>query len=211
MPRGFRKNFATGLIAILPLALTVLVLWFFISKVGDIFGRAIRQIPQLEQLPNFVNALLGLIAMIILIYLIGLVTSSFLGRQLLRFGELLITRLPLIRSVYTSARQLTETLFVDKAAFRKVVLVEFPRKGMLGIGFVTSDRKWKINDDPPRYAQNVFLPTCPNPTSGWYLLIPEEEIISTSMTVEWGMKIVISGGMVLPYETDLDKWRITES
>lgn len=208
---GFRKNFITGLIAILPIALTVLVVWFFIRKVGDIFGHTIRQIPGLEFLPDFVNGLLGLFAMIILIYVIGLITSSFVGRQLLRAGEMLFSRLPLVRSVYTSARQLTETLFVGRTAFRKVVLVEFPRPGLLGIGFVTSDRKWKIGDDPPRYAVNVFLPTCPNPTSGWYLLVPEDELIPTSMTVEWGMKVVISGGMVLPAVIDLNEWRVTES
>jgi uncharacterized membrane protein len=127
-----------------------------------------------------------------------MITSSFIGRWLLRLTDRFFSKLPLVRSVYSSARQLTDTLFIDRSALKEVVLIEYPRKGIYTLAFVTNETRWKIEKHGNLNCVNVFVPTSPNPTSGFFLIIPEDEIIKTNIPIEWGFKIIVSGGIVLP-------------
>ncbi len=193
---NLKSGFITGLIAILPLSLTIYVTWFLIRVLGRIFGNLLEKSPYLRSLPDLVVTILGLILLILLIYLIGLFTSNVLGKRALRFGERLLMRIPFIRGVYGTSRQLTDTFLIDKAAFRRVVLVEWPRKGIYTLGFVTSELRWPMENG--EYALNIFIANTPNPTGGRLYHVPEREVIPTNLSVEWALKMTISGGIVSP-------------
>lgn len=186
-----------GLVAILPIGLTIFVFWFLVTKFGSLLVRLFARIPYLNRLPEVGVGVVGFLAVIIVIYLVGVMASSMLGRWFVRLGELTLSRVPLVRTVYTSSRQLAETLFVDRSAFRKVVMIEFPKKGTYALGFVTTDDAWVVEPSGVRTLP-VFIPTTPNPTSGYLLLVPEEELMEMNLTVEWAMKVIISGGIVSP-------------
>jgi uncharacterized membrane protein len=200
--REFTRKFLTGLVAILPIGLTLFICWFLVVKIGSILGRLFQYIPIIRNIPEIVISMIGFIAAILVIYLVGVLTSSMMGKWMIRLGEALFTRLPLVRSVYTPSRQLVDTLFVDRSAFRRVVLVEFPQKGSYMIGFVTSDDLWTIGPAGMK-ALSVFAPHTPNPTSGFTLLISEDKVIETNLPVEWAMKMILSGGLVAPESRNL--------
>ena len=200
---NLRHRFVTGLIAILPLGLTVYVSWFLLNLLGNIFGNLLKKFPYLKAQPQLAVSALGLLLLLLLIYLVGLFTSNVLGRRFLVWGESLLTRIPFIRKVYSTSRQLTDTFLIDKAAFRQVVLVEWPRKGIYTLGFVTSDLRWPMENG--ECAINIFLPNTPNPTSGRLYHIPEKELIPTRLSVEWALKMIISGGIVAPSPDLLEK------
>lgn len=209
MSRRLRRDFLTGLVAILPLALTVLVLWFLVTRVGNILGRIFQRVPYLEGLPSAVVPFLGLLIILLLIYFIGVLTKSFLGRWAFGLAEKVLTRVPIVKTIYTSAQRLSQTIFLDRAAFRRVVLVEYPRRGIYTLAFVTSEAKWDIKGG--KRAVNLFVPTTPNPTSGYYLIVPEEDLIPTNLTVEEGLKTIISAGIVLPETRRIDEKGIEEA
>ncbi len=197
-----RTDFLTGLVAILPIVLTVLVIWFLVTKLGNLLGTVFERVPYLDRLPSPAISVLGLLAILFLIYFIGVLARIFRRRWLLRFVERIISRVPLVRTIYTSAQKFSQTIFLDRSAFRRVVLVEYPRKGVYTLAFVTSEAKWDITGG--RRAVNLFVPTTPNPTSGYYLIVPEEDLIPTTLTIEEGFKTVISGGIVLPKTRRID-------
>jgi len=201
--RNFRRKFLMGLVAILPVGLTIFVCWFLVTKFGSLLVRLFARIPYLRELPEIAVGVIGFVAVVVIIYLVGVLTTSILGRWMVRFGEMVLTRVPLVRTIYTSSKQLAETLFVDRSAFRRVVMVEFPKKGTYTMGFVTTDNAWTVKPTQDR-ALPVFVPTTPNPTSGYLLLVPEQELIPTDLSVEWAMKIIISGGIVSPNVREID-------
>lgn len=202
MRRRLRTDFLTGLVAILPVVLTIAILWFLVTKVGNLLGAVFQRIPYLDRLPSPVVSLLGFLAIMFLIWVVGVLTRSFLGRWAFGLVERIVTKVPLARSIYTSAQKLSQTIFLDKSAFRKVVLVEYPRKGIYTLAFVTSESKWEMAGG--KKALNLFVPTTPNPTSGFYLVVPEEDLIPTALTIEEGFKIIVSAGIVLPKTRRID-------
>jgi uncharacterized membrane protein len=132
---------------------------------------------------------------VILIYLAGLVAANVMGRRVIQFGESLVVRVPMAREIYNTIKQVVNSLMLSqKGGFREVVLVEFPRPGMQTVGFVTN----RVVDGSGRELLNVFIPTAPNPTSGFFQIIPPENTSRTNLSVEEGMKLVISAGMVSP-------------
>ena len=131
--------------------------------------------------------------------LIGMVTAGFVGRLVMGSGERLLARVPIVRSIYGATKQIFETVLAQSSeAFRKVVLVEFPRPGCWAIGFLTGDTAAAITACAPGDRVNVFLPTTPNPTSGFLIFVPREQIRMLKMSVEDGIKMVVSGGIVTP-------------
>lgn len=192
-----------GVVAILPIGLTIFICWFLVTKIGSLLVRLFARIPYLRELPEIAVGAIGLVVVVIVIYLVGVLTTSILGRWIVRLVEIMFTKVPLVRTVYTSSRQLVETLFVERSAFRRVVMVEFPKKDTYTLGFVTTDDAWTVRPSKEK-ALPVFVPTTPNPTSGFLLLVPERELIPTNLTVEWAMKIIISGGIVSPEIREID-------
>lgn len=195
-----KKHFITGLIAILPLFITVFIFWFSIKKIGGGLGHIFLRVPYLKNTPGFALSILGFFVLIFIIYLIGALTSSVVGRWLLMRFESFIKKLPLIRTIYSSSRQLIDSMFIDKSTFKKVVLIPYPNKYSYALAFLTSKKIWALNNK--KYL-NIFMPTSPNPTSGYYLLYPEDEVIPTEIPIEWGFRIIFSGGMLLPEERNV--------
>jgi uncharacterized membrane protein len=189
--RLFRRNFIAGILVVVPLVLTAAILWWVFSNVDGllqpiieaIFGREIQG--------------LGFAIFLVIIYITGIIASNYLGNKVIQFTETLLQRVPVFRQLYTGAKQVVEGLSgtgMNKAAFREVVFVEFPRPGMTTIAFVTN----VIRDKKGKKYYGLYVPTAPVPTSGYFEVATEEQIIHTSISIDEGIKIVVSSGMILP-------------
>jgi uncharacterized membrane protein len=142
---------------------------------------------------------LGVVIAVVFLTLLGAVATNFFGRTLLSMGESLLDRMPIIRSIYSTLKQIFETVAsTNSGSFKDVVLVEYPRKDIWAIAFVTSETKGEIQDRTIEDVVNVFLPTTPNPTSGFLLFVPKKDLVYLNMTVDDGMKYIISAGLVVP-------------
>ncbi|RUM50108.1 MAG: hypothetical protein DSY47_02500 [Hydrogenothermus sp.] len=188
-----RDTFLTGFFVFLPVALTIFIVFYILSLVNNLVLPYLRYILPIPDIPG-----IGVLTTLLLIFFTGLLTKNFLGKKLLSISDYIFSKTPLVRSIYNSLKQITESLFIKKGSFKKTVLVEFPRKGMLSIAFVASEIK--INDKK-YYA--VYVPTAPNPTSGYTIFVKEEEIIHTDLTIDEATKIILSGGLVIPKEVKI--------
>lgn len=198
-----RSWFLTGLLVTAPVMLTIYITWLFIdiidSNVNALIPNRLRELieikaPHIGALPG-----LGLLIGLIVITFIGALAAGFFGRWLIRIGENILNRMPVVRTIYGASKQILETILTTQSnAFREVVLVEYPRKNLWVVGFVTGNTEGevgrKISDD----TVNVFIPTTPNPTSGFLLFCPKKDLIYLDMGVEDAVKLVVSGGIVTP-------------
>jgi uncharacterized membrane protein len=194
-----RAYFFAGILVTGPLALTLYLTWLFIhfvdSSVGLLFPD--RYNPA-HYLPFNIPGL-GLVFSVIVLTLIGALTAGYVGRLFLRISEHILARMPVIRSVYGAMKQIFETVLAKQSnTFREAVLIEFPRKGMWTIAFITARTEGEVQDLAGPDAVSVYVPTTPNPTSGYLVFVPRRELIVLSMTVEEAIKMVISGGIVTP-------------
>lgn len=193
-----KARFLAGIAALLPIGLTVFVVWFLATKLGGLIGSLFAKVPILSQFSQPIIILIGLATLVVFVYIIGAITSSYLGNRLFRLGETLLERVPIIRPLYTALRQFSRAIFLKRSAFKKVVLVEYPRKGIYTIAFVTNEAGWQIRKDH-NYI-NLFVPTSPNPTSGYYIMLPREETIPVDLTIDEALKTIVSGGVIIPKE-----------
>ncbi len=169
---------------------TKLLIW---ARVPEWAGIPIPD-PEKYKIPG-----LGVIMTIIFIFLFGVLTRSFLGSKLVQLGEMIVDRIPLVRNIYTGVKQIVTTIAnADTKAFRKVVILEFPRKGLYSMGFITTENRGEVQALTEENVVNVFVPTTPNPTSGFLIFAPLNEVTELSMTVEEGIKFIISCGIVTP-------------
>lgn len=188
-----RRYFITGLIVFLPVAVTVsILLWLFRtldSFLGRLFTLLIgRPIPGL-----------GLLASVAVILVIGVLATNVIGRRIVEFFERLMLRIPLARSIYSATKQLSDSIFGQRrAAFQRAVLIEWPRRGVYTVGFVTGESRGEAQAKTPERVFNVFVVSTPNPTTGFLVLVPEEQVIPLEMSVEDALKMVMSGGIVSP-------------
>ncbi len=194
-----RANFIAGVLVTAPLAITFFVAW---QVLGFIDARVTPFIPAVYN-PNtylpFGVPGVGLVVLVGLLTAIGALTTVFLGRTLVRLSERMMDRVPVIRSVYGATKQIFHTILAQKSqAFRQVVLLEYPRRGIWALAFVTSHTEGEVQNLSEDDLVNVFLPTTPNPTSGFLLFFPRRDLIYLSMSVEEGAKMIISGGIVTP-------------
>lgn len=191
-----RKYLIAGIATVLPLGLSVFVIWFLVARLGELLSPLLTRHVWLMRLPDWVLTIMGFIIAVVMIIGIGALTTSLAGRFIISQLDRLMRRLPFVRGIYTSTRELTDAVFVRRSSLRKSVIAEYPRRGLLAVGFVTSDERLILADG--RRAVFVYFPTTPNPTSGWLALIPEDEITETGMTTDEGLKLVVSGGVVRP-------------
>ena len=194
-----RSYFLTGIIVTAPVGLTFYVAILFI---GFIDGKVRNSIPEKYHYDNLLPIEIpgiGLLFVFILLTFIGFLTAGLIGRFIIKLGERIISRLPIIRSVYGALKQIFESVLASSSkSFREVVLIEYPRKGVWAIGFITGDTKGEVQNATKENMVNVFLPTTPNPTSGFLLFVPRKDVTILDMNVEEGIKMVISGGIVTP-------------
>ena len=187
----------------LPIALTWFILQFLLKNfdaLSPVFTRMLIQlgapIPEGFRIP-----FLGLVVTLLIVLAVGWLTTNFFGKKLFELGELLIEKIPFVRRIYKGSKQVVSSIAeADTSTFRKVVLIEFPRRGLLAIGFVTGESRGEVQRITRENMLNVFVPTMPNPTSGFLIFSPPEELTEVSMTIEEGIKYVVSGGIVTPPE-----------
>lgn len=191
-----RTYFLTGLLVVVPVGLTFNILQMAINWADSKLALLPPSIHPNTYLPFPVPGL-GLIITLIGIVLIGMLTTNFIGRWFVGLGEKIVDKIPFFRSIYLLAKQVLETIFnQDKESFKKVVMVEYPRKGLYSIGFVTGIARGEIQARTSGKVLNIFIPTSPNPTSGYLIMIPEEDTVTLNMDTETAFKLILSGGMV---------------
>jgi uncharacterized membrane protein len=191
-----RSWFFTGILVTAPVLLTIYITWAAIQLIDS---QVVSLIPILADWNRLEVPGVGLVIGVILITLIGALAAGFLGRWIIRLGESLLNRMPVVRSIYGASKQILETIISSQSdAFREVVLVEYPRKGLWVIGFVTGGTKGEVNRRINIDMVNVFVPTTPNPTSGFLLFCPRKDVVFMKMSVEEAVKLVVSGGIVTP-------------
>jgi uncharacterized membrane protein len=194
-----RAYFIAGILVTGPISLTLYLAWLFVDFIDSRVALLIpEQYNPATYLPIHIPGL-GLVVVVIGLTLIGTLTAGYVGRRLLRFGDRLLARMPLIRGLYTAMKQIFETVLSKQSnTFREVVLVEWPRREMWTIGFVTGRTEGEIKELIGDDTVNIYVPTTPNPTSGYLIHVPRREVRLLSMTVEEAIKFVISGGIVAP-------------
>ena len=202
----FRRYFLAGILVTSPILITVYVTWLIITFIdAQVAGMLPESLDFTKKLPHQIPGL-GLIISIIVITFIGAITPGFIGRTLLRVGERILDNTPVVRSIYGAIKQIMETVMsTNSESFREVVLVEYPRKGIWVIGFVTGETKGEVQTLNKETLINVFIPTTPNPTSGFLLFVPKKDLIYMKMKVEDAVKMVISGGIVTPKVRQIKK------
>ena len=194
-----RNYFLTGLVVASPIGITLYIGWWFIDFVDRNIKPLIPNAYNPETYLPFSIPGLGLISVVLFLILLGALTANLFGRALIRFGERIVDRMPVIRSVYGTLKQIFETVVAqDSKSFSDVVLVEYPRKGIWAIAFVSGENKSEIQHRMEHEMINLFLPTTPNPTSGFLLFVPKKDLIYLDMTPDQGAKYVISAGLVSP-------------
>ncbi len=197
-----RNNFIAGLAVILPVAVTVIILQFLIVRVNRLILDPIIRIysPYLNK-TYLVYLTKGIVIVlsIFLVALIGLATRVIVLRRIFGIGEKLFFKIPMIGKIYVAIKQISAAfLGKRRGIFKRVILLEYPRKGIYSLGFVTSKARGEVQEKTKKQTLNVFVPTTPNPTSGVFLLVPEEEATALDISVEDGLKLIISGGVVVP-------------
>ena len=194
-----RTYFLAGVLITAPVSLTIYMAWLFISFVDRKVTPLIPAHYNPETYLPFGLPGLGLLVVFVVLTLIGALTAGYLGRFVTRIYEGLLARMPVVRSVYSALKQIMETVLAQQSnAFREAVLVEYPRRGMWAIAFITGRTLGEVQNLTEQETVNVFLPTTPNPTSGFLLFVPRDDIVPLSMSVEEAIKMVISGGIVTP-------------
>ncbi|MBI4394909.1 MAG: DUF502 domain-containing protein [Candidatus Omnitrophica bacterium] len=190
MRQNVQGKLIAGLLIVVPLWLTYVALKFLFFTLDGFFG------PLITRSIGFAIPGLGFILLLIFLYLIGAVTTNILGRSLVHFWESVLERIPLVKNIYHGAKQLIQTISLSKTfGFKRVVFIEYPRLGSWAIGFLTNSVEDKGSG---KHLAIIFLPSPPNPINGMFVMIPEQDVIETNLTIEDGIKMVVSAGMVMP-------------
>ncbi|HBX60691.1 hypothetical protein C9933_00485 [Methylophaga nitratireducenticrescens] len=202
-----RKYLIAGLLVWMPLGVTFLV----VRAIVGFLDKSLLLLPdafQPDRLLGFHIPGLGVLLAVALVLITGMIMANLLGRRLVAFWESLLARIPLVRTLYSAVKQIMEAvLATDAKSFRKVLLVEYPRKGVWSLAFMTSDDLGEVQDKTIANVISVFIPTTPNPTSGFVLMVPESDVIELDMAVEEGLKMIISMGVVVPNSLAYQKKR----
>ncbi len=202
LKKKLQRIFLTGLAVVVPAGLTIYILIFII----EIMDSLLEVIPTAYQPDTLLNCHipgLGVIVTVLLIFICGLVTTSYFGHRLVAYGEGLVGKIPIVRSIYQAIKKIADNLFMDRAeSFKKVVIVEYPRRGVYSIGFITGTPNGEIQK---RLGQDggcvgVYIPCALTPTTGVFVMVPRGELIEVSMSVEEAFTLIISAGIVTPRE-----------
>ena len=191
---SLRRYFLTGLLVITPIWGTVLILKTLFLTVDSILGNALAEVMPRYYVPGF-----GIAALVLLIFTTGLFAANFIGRQVFKLWEEFLHRVPVVRGIYSTLKSMTDILsFKEKERYNRVVLIQFPKNGHYCFAFVTGMTHGEIQEISTDPLLNVYVPTSPNPTSGYFLLVPEKEVIPLDISVEEAMKLIVSGGLYSP-------------
>lgn len=194
-----RAYFFAGILVTAPIGITLYLTWLIIDFIDGTVTPLIPARYNPETYLPFGVPGLGVIVAVVFLTLVGALTAGLVGRWIVRLFDRLMQRMPVVRNIHSALKQILETVLAQQSkAFRQVVLVEYPRRGIWAIGFITGDTLGEVQHLTEDDVVNVFLPTTPNPTSGFLLFVPRSDVFVLSMTVEEGIKMVVSGGIVTP-------------
>lgn len=198
-----RQNFLAGLIVIVPFGLTLFILYRLAKWIIALISAAPAKI--LEPFSQFHPAVfqiitfsIGLTATVLIVLIVGGIARNFIGRKLFSFGESLISKIPLARTIYTATKQIIEAIFLSGGmrSLKRVGMFEYPRKGIYSIGFITATlEKDEFHNESGKKLFSIFLPTTPNPMSGYYIMVPEEDVTELSISVEDAFRLIVSAGL----------------
>ncbi|CUH82257.1 hypothetical protein TRM7557_03835 [Tritonibacter multivorans] len=200
-----RSSFLTGIVVIAPVGLTIWLLW---TAMGWIDGVVLPLVPETFKPEKYIGINLrgvGLIFFLLFTILVGWIAKGIIGRSLIGYAESMVDRMPVVRSIYSGIKQISETVFAQtERSFEKACLIQYPRRGIWAIGFISTEARGEVADKAETGGKlmSVFVPTTPNPTSGFLLYFPKEDIIELDMSVEDAAKLVISAGLVYPNGKD---------
>ena len=193
-----KRYLIAGLLVWVPIGVTFMVIKFLV----DLMDKTLVLLPpdyQPEALFGTNIPGLGVVITAVVVLLTGVVVANLFGKKLVALWEAILARIPLVRVIYSSVKQILETVFSSSGqAFRKVVLVEYPRKGLWTLAFLASEDMGEAQQKTGNQVVNVFVPTTPNPTSGFFIMIPKEDVVELNMSVDDGLKMIISAGVVVP-------------
>ncbi len=198
---NLRSNFLTGFVIFAPISITIYLVWNFAEFVD---ARVLPLVPGVYRLEEYLPISLpgfGVVVFFFIVAGLGALTKNLFGRQLFRIGEGYLDRLPVVRSIYNTLKQIVETIFAQggKDSFEKVCMIQYPREGIWALAFISTDTSGEVLSRSGSDAMmSVFLPTTPNPTSGFLLFLPAEDVVVLDMSVEDAAKLVISAGLVTP-------------
>ena len=197
--RFFRRYLVAGLLVWVPLGITLLVVRMLVRWLDG----TLQLVPEAyrpENLLGFSIPGIGILISLLIVFVTGVLVANLFGRSLISVWEQLLARIPLVRSVYSGAKQLAETMFSEAGqSFRKVLLVEFPRKGLWTLAFQTGTDVGEAQRKTGHDVINVYVPTTPNPTGGYFVMVPREDVIELEMSVDDGLKMLMSMGAVVPH------------
>tara|TARA_B100000959_G_scaffold210082_1_gene220655 strand:- start:5155 stop:5784 length:630 start_codon:yes stop_codon:yes gene_type:complete len=195
-----KRYLVAGLLVWLPLVVTIFAIRFLVN----LMDRTLLLLPtayQPETLFGFNIPGLGMLLALLVVFLTGIVVANFFGRQLVRLWEQMLARIPLVRSIYSAVKQIVETLFSGQGkSFRKVVMVEWPRRDMWTLAFVTGDAFADFEKSLGKSLVHLYVPTTPNPTSGFFVMVPREDVRELEISVDEGLKMILTTGVVTPHK-----------
>ncbi len=192
---SLKRYFLTGLLVITPIWGTVLILKTLFVTVDGILGDMLAKVVT----PGYYVPGLGILTLVLLIFTTGLLAANFIGGQIVRLWEEFLHRVPLVRGIYSTLKSMMDILsFTEREKYNRVVLIQFPKNGHYCFAFVTGVTRGEVQDITAGPLMNVYVPTSPNPTSGYFLMVPEKEVVPLDMSVEEAMKLIVSGGLYSP-------------
>jgi uncharacterized membrane protein len=195
--RGLRRYLVAGVLVWLPILATLWVVRFLVQLMDGtllLLPESLRP----EALMGFALPGLGAVFAFVVLFVTGLLVTNLIGRRLVAYWEGVLHRIPLVRSVYGGVKGFTESVFSQSNSFRKVVMIEYPRAGIWSIGFVTAENMREISEKTGAQQVCVYVPTTPNPTSGFIVMLPKSEVVELAMSVDAAMKMIITCGVVVP-------------
>jgi len=191
---SLKRYFLTGLLVVTPIWGTFLILKTLFVAVDGILGDLLAQL-----VPNHYVPGLGIVTLILMVFMTGLFAANFMGRQMVKLWEDWLNSVPLVRGIYSTLKSMMDVLsFSERGSYNRVVLIQFPKNGHYCFAFVTGVTKGDLQDLAKEPLVHVYVPTSPNPTSGYFLLVPEREVTAINITVEEAMKLIVSGGLYSP-------------
>ncbi len=210
--KNIRRKLVAGLLVVFPIFITFIVIKFLFGLIGGILSPVVEKafiflgFSPKGTIDEFVVTAIAFILTFSALYFIGVIATNFFGKLILNFFEAILNKTPIIKNIYTSSKKLIEIISLpSRQSFKRVVIVEYPRVGMKAFAFVTGNIKTKDGTE----LTSIFVPTTPNPTSGFLIYLPEDDIIETNMDIEEGMKLIVSGGILVPEHLELNNGKLT--
>lgn len=198
LKQKFKVYFFTGLLVSLPILGSFWILSLLFTKVTDTIYRFLSPHGMGTILERMIWRSLALVILFFIVVLIGLIARNYIGKKLIKSGELLLSKIPVLNKIYSALKQILGSFWGEEKTFRGVVLVEFPRDGVYSIGFVTSEPQGEIREKVSSDAVCVFVPTAPNPTTGFLIFIPKGKVVKLDFSVEDAFKMILSSGIMSP-------------